>query len=94
MAATASRFCALSQELEHERHPGPPRPLKYDSVAAVRGDIATVVPASDVAQLYRDLRHAPPDSDDFELLSAAFNRRCNEDPLGVMRALEQEVGIA
>jgi hypothetical protein len=46
--------------------------------------------AIDVAQLYRELRRVPPHSEDFELLSAEFNRCCAADPLGVARAIDQE----
>jgi hypothetical protein len=44
----------------------------------------------DVAELYRSLVAAPPNSEDFEILSAAFKRACDSDPKGVLRALEQE----
>lgn len=49
---------------------------------------------ADAVELYHSLQRAASDSEDFELLSAAFNRRCAEDPVGVLRALEQEALIA
>lgn len=81
-----SRFCVPSQELEHERKPDAPRaPLQVGSCNHR---------ASDIAELYQALRRAPADSEEFELLAAAFNRACSEDPLAVLRALEQQALVA
>lgn len=84
-----SCFCAPSQELEHESHPAKAPPASANANCNTR---ATAGP--DAVELYRQLRAAPADSEDFELLAAAFNRACSDDPLAVIRALEQQALIA
>jgi len=45
---------------------------------------------ADIVRLYRELRAAPAESEDFELLMAEFNRVCEAAPESVVRALQQE----
>ena len=44
----------------------------------------------EIVALYQRLRAAPSGSEEFELLNAEFNRACQADPRGVLRALEGE----
>lgn len=101
MLSHSKPWCAPSQELESSHPPPPAEGLLNASFGALfaigasgrRGGNAATVPAVDVVALYRDLRAAVPDTEEFELLAAAFNRACAEDPLGVARAIEQEALI-
>lgn len=52
--------------------------------------VLRVTLAADIVKLYRQLKLAPADSDDFELLCAEFNRVCDAAPESVLRALAQE----
>jgi len=49
---------------------------------------------ADLVALYEELRRAPTGSEDFELLMAAFNRACADDPKAVLRALQMEAFTA
>lgn len=79
-----SRFCAPSQELEHESAPAKAAPASDRPSCNARA-----TPELDVVELYRQLCAAQPNTEDFEMLSAEFNRRCAADPMGVLRQLEQ-----
>lgn len=65
----------------------PPTTSPYDG--ASRGAAAL-----DVVELYKSLRRAPADSEDFELLMMEFNRVCQAAPASVLRALQQEAFVA